>query len=229
MITVHKRRGTWSNSVSRYIALTNFARNIFIEDGFPSDRVDVKPNFIEDPGPPPPSVNRTGVLFVGRLSQEKGVQILVEAARQFGFPVRIAGTGPQMEALRRGAPSVVTFLGPIQREVVIAEMCRAVAVVLPSTWYEGFPMVIIEAFACATPVIASDLGGLSEIVEDGKTGLLAASGDTMALGKQITRLLADQVLSRQLGDAARRTFLKKYTPDVNLKSLESIYAKAVSK
>jgi glycosyltransferase involved in cell wall biosynthesis len=228
MIAVHRRRGTWSGCVDRYIALTNSARQIFVESGFPSARVTVKPNFVEDPGVAGVGRDRSGVLFVGRLSEEKGVATLIDAAREFGFPVRIAGSGPQRDALQRRAPPAVTFLGAISKDAVIAEMRHAVAVVVPSIWYEGFPMVVVESFACATPVVAANLGALAEIVEDGKTGVLAAPGDSISLGGQVMHLLAEPALARQLGEAARRTFLAKYTPEVNLKRLEIIYAEALS-
>jgi glycosyltransferase involved in cell wall biosynthesis len=228
MIAVHKRRGTWAREVDRYIALTNAARQIFVESGLPPARIEVKPNFIEDPGIPSTGGDRSGVLFVGRLSYEKGADILIDAARQFGFPVRIAGNGPQFAALRQSAPPAVTFLGAIGKDAVIAEMRRAAAVVVPSVWYEGFPMVVIESFASATPVVASNLGALAEIVEDGKTGVLAAPGDATSLGRQVTHLLATPSLARHLGEAARNAFLEKYTPGANLKRLEMIYDQAIS-
>jgi glycosyltransferase involved in cell wall biosynthesis len=228
MIAVHTRRGTWVRDVDRYIVLTKSARKIFVESGFPSARIEVKPNFIEDPGIEPTGRDRSGVLFVGRLSHEKGAEILIDAARQFGFPVRIAGTGPQFAGLRQSAPPTVTFLGPIAKDAVLAEMRRAVAVIVPSVWYEGFPMVVVESFASATPVVASNLGALAEIVEDGKTGILSAPGDATSLGQQVMRLLANPSLARHLGEAARNTFLEYYTPDTNLKRLETIYDRALS-
>jgi glycosyltransferase involved in cell wall biosynthesis len=228
MITVHNRRGTWFNEVDRYIALTNFARTVFIRGGFPSTRIEVKPNFIADPGLPAPGLDRSGALFVGRLSQEKGVSPLIQAARQFGFKLRIAGTGPEADSLRKLASPNVTFLGPISKESVIDEIRRASVVVLPSIWYEGFPMVLIEAFACATPVVASNIGALAEIVESGRTGFLATPGDPVELGVHVMRILADPDISESLGQAARRTFLEKYTPDVNLRRLEKIYNDAIS-
>jgi glycosyltransferase involved in cell wall biosynthesis len=228
MIAVHNRRRTWAREVDRYIALTNFARQIFVESGLPRARIEVKPNFIEDPGLAPSGTDRSGVLFVGRLSHEKGAEILIDAARQFGFPVRIAGSGPQLAALRQSAPPAVIFLGTISKDAVIAEMRRAIAVVVPSVWYEGFPMVVVESFACGTPVVASNLGALAEIVEDEKTGVLAVPGDAASLGRQATRLLENPALARQLGVAARNTFLEKYTPGANLERLENIYDQAIS-
>ena len=227
MIAVHRRQGTWLCRVDRYIALTQFARDVFVKGGFPSNRIEVKPNFIDDPGPPLDAIVRNGVLFVGRLSIEKGVSTLIDAARCFGFPLRIAGIGPDMLELQKYATSNVVFLGQISREMVLDEMRRAVAVVLPSVWYEGFPMVILEAFACATPVIASDLGGPSEIIQDGRTGCLTPPGDSAALGECIKRVLENVDFARQLGMAARKLFTERYTPHTNIMQLEGIYLRAV--
>ena len=81
MVSVHHRRGTWCSDVDRYIALTTFSRNKFVDAGFPAERIDIKPNFVTDPGPPRPGKGRSGVLSVGRLSPEKGVSTLVRASR----------------------------------------------------------------------------------------------------------------------------------------------------
>src|SRR6516165_5550593 len=93
MIAVHRRRRTWSTAVDRYIVSSEFGRSVFIEAGFPVQRIDVKPNFMEDPGEPDENVPRNGVFYSGRLSPEKGVRYLVEACVRHGFSLRIAGDG----------------------------------------------------------------------------------------------------------------------------------------
>jgi glycosyltransferase involved in cell wall biosynthesis len=227
MISVHRKRGTWSTEVDRFIALTEFGRRTFVEAGFPEDRIDIKPNFLEDVGESS-DIERHGVLFVGRLSKEKGVRQLVEASTRYQFPLRVAGDGPESEMLQQLAHKNVVFLGQISSEAILKEIKCAAVVAIPSLWYEGFPMVLLEAFACATPVVGSRLGALAELIEDGQTGLHVPAGDSDKLGERIRGLLADTDLSRKLGNAARQIFLKKYTPAVNLKTLEDIYAKARS-
>src|SRR5438876_10015072 len=118
MISVHRNRRTWSTAVGRYIALTEFGRSVFVAAGFPAARIDVKPNFIEDPGPPPADGPRDGVLYVGRLSSEKGVRYLVEACTSRGYPLRIAGTGPDLSAIQHLAAANVTVLGNLPRDAV---------------------------------------------------------------------------------------------------------------
>jgi glycosyltransferase involved in cell wall biosynthesis len=226
MIAVHRKRRTWSTDVDRFIALSEFGRRIFIEAGFPEDRVDVKPNFIEDPGNPPEG-KREGVLFVGRLAEEKGVRYLVEAAARYHFPLRVAGDGPELATLRSLAHSNVNFLGQLSHEAVLSEMRRAVVLVIPSLWYEGFPMAIVEAFASGTPVIASRLGSLAEIIEDGVTGFHVSPGEVDNLGECIQRLISDADLARRLGHMARQAFIDRFTPRSNLRQLESIYQMAV--
>jgi glycosyltransferase involved in cell wall biosynthesis len=226
MIAVHRKRRTWSTDVDRFIALSEFGRQIFLEAGFPAEKIDIKPNFIEDPGEPPDG-EREGVLVVGRLAQEKGVRYLVEAAARYRFPLRVAGDGPELATLRDLAHSNVSFLGRLSPESVLSEMRRAVVLVVPSLWYEGFPMVVVEAFASGTPVIASRLGGLAEIIEDGVTGFHVSPGEVDNLGESIQRLLSDTDLARRLGHMARQAYIDRYTPRSNLRQLESIYQRAV--
>lgn len=227
MIAVHRRRGTWQNDVDRFIALTEFGRRLFVEAGFPNKRIDVKPNFLEDPGEPP-NIPRDGVLFVGRLSPEKGVAALIAASSRYSFPLRIVGDGPEIHSLRRCAGANVKFLGSMSRGAVLEEMTRAAVVAVPSLWYEGFPLVVIEAFACATPVVASRIGALAELIEDGQTGLLASPGSSIKLGECLMQILKNPTLARRFGHSARQTFLARYTPATNLKMIEAIYQRALS-
>ena len=226
MIAVHRRRGTWRNDVDRFIVLSEFGRRIFIEAGFPAERIDVKPNFMEDPGEPL-DIPRGGVLFVGRLSKEKGVDALIKASIRFDFPLRIAGSGSELGLLRGQAGPNVTFLGQLSPDAILAEIRRAAAVAVPSLWYEGFPMVVLEAFACATPVIASRIGALAEIIEHGKTGFLASAGHSTELGESAVKILKNPDMSRQLGRSARQTFLSRYTPEMNLQMIEAIYQRTI--
>jgi glycosyltransferase involved in cell wall biosynthesis len=226
MISVHRKRRTWVKDVNRFITLSQFARRIFTEAGFPAERLDVKPNFIEDPGEPREE-QRTAVLFVGRLSQEKGVKVLIDASARYHFAVRIAGDGPEAKALQSCSHREVNFLGQLPRPDVLNEMRRAIAVVIPSLWYEGFPMVILEAFASGTPVIVSRLGALTEIVDDGVNGFHVTAGDADELGRCIKKIIDDHALTERVGRSARRTFVDRYAPEINLKALKAVYAKAI--
>ena len=141
-----------------------------------------------------------GALFVGRISREKGVEIAVEAWRQQGLPLRIAGDGPLFEQLRSAVlPSTVELLGRQTKEQVFEAMKRAQFLVMPSVWYEGFPMVIVEAFAHGLPVVCSRLGGMAEVVEDGVTGLHFEPGDAADLADKVAQLSADPERCRAMG------------------------------
>ncbi|CAL80626.1 putative glycosyltransferase, group 1 [Bradyrhizobium sp. ORS 278] len=226
MITSHKRRGTWTRPGIRFIALTEFARDLFARSGFDADTIDVKPNFLPDPGEPDGAARREGLLFVGRLSPEKGVDDLICAAATAGVPLRIAGGGPEHERLRREAGPNVTFLGEISRTEVLREMSTTRALVVPSRWYEGFPMVVVEAFARGTPVLASRLGALAEIIRDRETGALNPPGNIAALASNIAEFAGDHALADRCGRSARQTYLSRYTPHANLRLLEAIYRRA---
>ncbi|MCC8984481.1 glycosyltransferase [Bradyrhizobium acaciae] len=228
MIARHQRRGTWSRPGLRLIALTQFAKTLFAQAGFDAGRIDVKPNFMADPGAPDPATPRSGLLYVGRLSREKGVGVLLEAVAGTGVPLRIVGEGPERVALEARAPGNVTFLGALSRAEVLREMANARALVLPSLWYEGFPMVVVEAFARGTPVIASEIGGLAEVVTAGKTGVLVPPGNAVALRSRIVDIQGAPDLAAAWGRAARAAYLEFYAPDENLRLLEAIYARAAA-
>lgn len=228
MVAQHQRRGTWTRPGLRLIALTQFAKTLFAQAGFDAGRIDVKPNFMADPGAPDPAAPRAGLLYVGRLSREKGVGVLLEAVAGTGMPLRIVGEGPERAGLQARAPGNVTFLGGLSRAEVFREMANAQALAVPSLWYEGFPMVVVEAFARGTPVIASEIGGLAEVVTAGKTGALVPPGDAAALRGRIVDLLGGADLASTWGQAARAAYLELYGPDENLRLIEAIYARAAA-
>jgi len=98
---------------------------------------------------------------------------------------------------------------------------------MPSIWYEGFPMVIREAFACGKPVIASRLGAMAELVDDGKTGLLFESGNPVDLAEKIKWLLEHEDACIEMGKNARKVFEEKYTAEKNFEILMDIYSKMI--
>jgi glycosyltransferase involved in cell wall biosynthesis len=228
MVATHRKRGTWSHKVQRVIALTEFARSKFTEAGFNEERIAIKPNFIADPitddelGSP-----RNGALFVGRISVEKGVEVMLRAWRQIAEPLSIAGDGPLFERLSeegKGAP--YRFVGRQNKAEVFSAMKSARFMVVPSLWYEGFPMVIVEAFAHGLPVVCSRLGGMAEVVEDGISGLHFEAGNAVDLADKVQQLLDDPKRCEAMGRAARKQFLEHYGPQKNLAHLERIYAEA---
>ena len=224
MIETSRLRGIWNKYVNRFIALTDFARNKFIEGGLPADRVVVKSNFVTDRGPPPCAEGRNGVLFVGRLSKEKGVDILLQSWQNIpDINLTIVGDGPERQALEKRATSNVEFKGHLNSEQVRAQMHKASVLVMPSIWYEGFPVTLVEAYESGLPVIASRIGSLTELIVEGETGQLFNPGDRVALTKTVTDLFSRPNELVQMSSNARRLYLSSYTPHANFISLMSIY------
>jgi glycosyltransferase involved in cell wall biosynthesis len=230
MVARHRRQGTWQHKVNRFIALTEFAKAKFVEAGFPADKIVVKANFMIDPLVYKPTIIRTMpkfALFVGRISEEKGIKTLLQAWSRLANPpaLNVAGVGP-LEASIQGVMNV-NPLGRQSAAEVSELMQQAAFLVLPSEWYEGFPMVLVEAFAHGLPVLATRLGSMADIIEDGKTGLLFNPGDAADLANKAQWLLDHPQQAQALGDNARQVYLEKYTPEQNYQQLMTIYAQAM--
>lgn len=225
MVQFHRRRQTWHRNVNRFLALTEFARKKFIQGGFPPEKVSVKPNFIADPFLKNQRVQqRSGALFVGRLSHEKGLVTLMNAWRAIkNLPLRIAGDGPLQERVTAMDSHQAIFLGWQPPESISQEMSQASFLIFPSECYENFPLVLVEAFAHGLPIVAPRLGAMSEIVEDGKTGLLFTSRQTDDLIGKIRWMQNHPEACRQMGENARKVYLDRYTPQQNYAMLFTIY------
>lgn len=224
MLTLHRTLGTYRSKVARYIALSEFGRDKFIAGGLPAGRIVVKPNFVDFE--PPVETHREGFLYVGRLSPEKGVTLLADALSAqadtaTAMQLRVAGTGPEAGCLD-GIPGVA-MLGGLDGGQVRVEMGRALALLMPSVWYEGFPRTLVEAYGCGLPVIASRLGSLPELVEEGVTGLLFESGNVADLATKMHWALAHPAEMAEMGRRARRRYEERYTAERNYGHLMQIY------
>jgi len=230
MLTVHRALGTWSRMVGVYIALTEFARRKFIEGGLPAEKIVVKPNFV-DPDPGERTSAGNSAVFVGRLSPEKGVRTLLAAWRRLdGIPLRMVGDGPLgaevAKAAGDGKARAVEWLGRQSHPQVLDLIKGSRFLVFPSEWYEGFPMTLAEAFACGVPVIASRLGAMAEIVEDGRTGLHFNPGDPEDLAAKVEWAWTHPERMAEMGREARREYERKYTAERNYEMLMEIYERA---
>lgn len=222
----HAALGTWTRRVDRFIALTAFSRSVFVRAGLPADKLAIKPNFIADPRVHERHPARTGVLFVGRLSEEKGVDTLLDAWTGLDVPLTVVGDGPQASQLRVRGDANIRFLGRLSQDAVLDAMATAAAVVVPSRWYENFPMTVVEAFAAGTPVIASGLGALNEVVTEGVDGLHFRPNDANHLAAVVREAFGQPGLLARLGQGARSRYERDLTPERNLDMLETIYADA---
>lgn len=223
-LALHGALGTYRSKVTRYIALNRFCRDKFVAAGLPEERIVIKPNFVDIPHQP--EGERSGGLFVGRLSAEKGIEVLLGALD--GMPryrLDVIGTGPEQARLEQHA--TVHALGWQEQESIHARMRRATYLVLPSIWYENFPRTLVEAFACGLPVIASRLGAMAELIEDGRTGLLFDPGSPAALAQKIEWAESHPWQMRQMGFNAREEYERHYTPELNYGRLMEIYGEAI--
>jgi glycosyltransferase involved in cell wall biosynthesis len=142
------------------------------------------------------------LAFAGRLTAQKSLEVAFEAvAANEGVTLLVAGDGPERARLERVAGERVRFLGPQTRERVLELFRAADASLLSSSW-ENFPHTVVEALAVGTPVLATDVGGVAEVVRDGENGLLVPAGDASALGAAIRRFFGDAELRERLCAAA---------------------------
>jgi glycosyltransferase involved in cell wall biosynthesis len=222
-----RARGMYSRRIGAYLALTSFQRDLLIRGGLPANRVRVVPNFLE----PDPGVGdgpRSGSLFVGRLSEDKGVPTLVRASELAPKVVRVAGQGPLSPLVEAAAATGnLEALGQLGKNAVFSQLKGALAMVLPSVWFEGLPVSVLEAYATGTPVIASNIGSLAELVEDGVTGLLVAPGDAEALADRLRWASDHQDEMRRMGLAARREYETRYRGEVHLDGLLGTYQRLI--
>lgn len=219
-LQLHRILRTFERHVDTFVALNRFCREKFILCGLPPEKIVVKPNFVEVPDPGERG-SRKGGLYVGRMAPEKGISVLADALGQTSVPFLAVGEGLESNLLRR-IPHV-NVLGPMPREDVFTRMRESEFLVVPSVWYETFGLVMVEAFANRLPVIASNLGAMAELIEDGVTGLLFDPGCSTDLAEKINWAHAHPGAMRRMGAAARLKYEATYTKDVNYQALKAIY------
>jgi len=232
MLAVHRAARTWSDGVTGYIALTEFSKRKFVGAGLPREKIYVKPNFVT-PDPGPKEDFGDFAVYVGRLSPEKGVKTLLHAWRQLrtSIPLQIIGEGPLRRELERMVSqcklSNVVFAGRLSSEETRSRIRRARLLVLPSECYENFPMTVVEAFSCGTPVICSRLGAMQEIVNDHANGLHFTPGKPEELARTLEWAWSNPRRLQALGKAARRDYEQKYTAEHNYNALMAIYERVM--
>ncbi|HEX6891393.1 MAG TPA: glycosyltransferase [Chryseolinea sp.] len=230
MTTLHNLIGTWKNKVDKFITLTAFARSKFLDSRVKASahQFMLKPNFIEDPGNGT-EVREDFFLYVGRLSEEKGIRVLLNAFRKTDLKLIIIGDGPlqsEVESVVNERRNIL-YLGFQPKSAIMDHLKRTKSLIVPSTWYEGFPLTILEALATGTPVIGSRLGGIAEIVTDKINGILFEAGDENSLIHALNELNSHDF--KVLSTNARTCYLENYTPERNYKMLMDIYQAAMTR
>jgi glycosyltransferase involved in cell wall biosynthesis len=231
MLAGHRLIGTWRSKVDLYIALNEFMRQKAIAGGVPAGKIVIKPNFVgQDPG----IGDGAGgfALFAARLNREKGVPELLAAWQRLGprIPLKLMGDGPLTEEVERAAAAnpAIDYVGRRPLAEFYELLGAARFFIFTSTWYEGFPRVISEAYARGTPIVASAIGPIAEVVADRRTGLHFRPGDVDDLVAKVGWLLEHPEEEAALRQNARAEFEAKYTAQVNLKQLLAIYQRALA-
>ena len=215
--------------VDRFLAPSAFLRDRVVDGGLRADRVEVLPNpVVAPPEPRRARAEPPTLLYASRLVAEKGVDTLLDAAARLpaGVRVRLAGSGRLERAVRsritaEGLP--VDVLGPLPPSEVEAELRAAAVAVLPALWWENCPMAVLEAAAQGVPVVASAVGGVPELVDDGRTGLLVPPGDVAALAGALTRLVSDPGEADRMGRAGWARMRSRHDPAAHVAVLQDVY------
>ncbi|MDE2577604.1 MAG: glycosyltransferase [Hyphomicrobiales bacterium] len=231
------RKGEMRHDIARYIAPSRFLARKYAEHGFDAERIRYVPNFFETQDDAPADAAMMATLrarhgrylaYFGRLSQEKGVSLLIDAAHAAKTPLVLVGDGPQradLEAQVRALGADCVFVGHQSGPALWAHVEAAVAVALPSIWYENAPKSILEAQARGKPAIVSELGGLPEMVEDGVTGFICKSGDRASLADCIARLFAlEPGALAAMGEKARASARTNFTRERYYREMARVYA-----
>lgn len=235
MLVTHRWLKTWHKQVNVFIALNEFARQKFIDGGLPADKIVVKPNFLAS-SPPPSTGSRHStpyVMYAGRLSPEKGCELLLQAWRALpSIPLKIFGDGPLLPQLQQYAQehglTQVEFVGRRSQDEILEAMQHAHLLVVPSLWYEGMPMVVLEAFSRRLPVLVSNVGALAELVHHKINGLNFTLNDATDLAKWVNWSWEHPADLEEIADKAYRDFQERYSADHNYQQLIAIYQRAMA-
>ena len=227
--TLHRRAGAY-DPVQVFICMSRFQAGKMAEGGVYPDRLALLPGFVDTRDLAPRAGPGSGIVYAGRLSSEKGVDVLIEAVgRLGGSRLEVVGDGPErgrLEALAAvRAPGRVGFHGRVPGERVLELVKAAAVAVMPSRCHDNQPMAVLEAFGCGVPVVATSLGGMPELTEGG-AGITVPPEDPDALAGALGRLLGDPARSAAMGRAARARAEQVFSPGRHLAGLERLYERA---
>jgi glycosyltransferase involved in cell wall biosynthesis len=227
---LHKILGTWQDKVDAYITLSKFIKNKLVHSSLqlPPEKIFIKPNFASDRNWRTGGERQNFFLFVGRLSQEKGIQVLLEAAQYHHFHLEIIGTGDLKDLVQEYAQNNahITYHGFQGQDFIIDKMKQCKALLFPSVCYEGMPLTLLEAFSTGTPVIISDIDNLNEMVSNHYDGLHFKTGDSKDLAEKIRYF--EQNATPIFYENARKTYENHYSSEKNYQNLMNIYQKVIN-
>lgn len=228
-VWLHSKLGTWKK-INRIICLTEFQRSLLVKQAIvPEEHTCIKPNFTEAAISGPTDNRPAGALvYVGRLTEEKGVNLLLQLLPLLKQPLVFYGTGQLQSAVSDACENhpLAAYRGYGEKKEIKQVLQKADVLLFPSLWFEGMPMIILESFAAGTPVIASRLGAMTSLIADGVNGFFAEPGDAGSFHEAIQRwnnLSGEE--KNTMRRSAQNTWLQHYTPAANLNRLLEIYRK----
>jgi len=229
-LTRCRQRKAW-HQVDRFVVASEFTKEKYVESGFPQEKISIKPHFVDIPQEP--QDQREGyMLFAGRLSEEKGLNVLLAACRLLkDVPIRILGSGPLEHDIREtislNGLDQVEMSGFLENDDFKRVFRSARFLVLPSVCYENFPRVVAEGFAAGLPIVASRLGSMQELVRDGETGFLFNPRDPNDLALKVREMVDHPDLLGKMQMNAREEYVSRYTPQINFAQLMDIYQQVI--
>lgn len=228
MLAFHNFLNTWKNKIDGYICVSEFVKSQLLLGGFDQDKLHVKHNFVTTDIEPSFEDGRY-YIFAGRLSEEKGIDILLKSFKGNGRKLIIVGDGPlagMVELFARENPNTV-YLGKRPLAEIYSLISKAKALIFPSKWHEPFGRTIVEAFAHGTPVIASAMGGITELITDNYNGFLFNPSDEEGLSKALKHFECVHD-NRKIRQNTYDTYKKSFLPTTNFSRIMSIYNKVLS-
>lgn len=222
-----RNRRLFTDNVHAYITPTNFVKLKLAEAGFPENQIAVIPNALEIPETAVDCSQNAYAAYAGRFSPEKGIETMLDAARIAPIELRIAGDFAPMPHLAENPPPNVRFLGEVSSESLTAHYRGARFLVFPSIWYETFGLVMAEAMSHGVPVVASNIGAVPELVEDGVTGLLFEPGNPADLAEKMRAMWENPETCARMGRAARNRVARECAEEAHYRRLMAVYEQAM--
>ena len=220
--------GLFKKNVTIYIAVSEYVKSRLVSSGFDKDLITVIPNMVNIPKTNVEPTNGKYVAYIGRISEEKGIKTLLAAASRVpNMQLLLAGNGPLLPEYKRCVQKNANFIGRLNKQQLVSFYQHARFIVVPSEWYETFGLVVAEAMSHGLPVIASRIGGLPELVEDGVTGLLFEPGNSEDLAGKMKLLWDNSDLCKKMGEAGRDKATREYNENIYYKRLIAAYKKAI--
>jgi len=231
-LTIRLHRKAFMEKINKFIALTDFVKTKFVQAGFREEKIEVEGNFLVDNRYKASNDKDNYAVFIGRLSEEKGVETLLNAFQKtHGLKLKVAGNGHLEEKLKhyvhQNRIPNVEFLGFVSGRQKLELLHKAKFSIFPSQWYETFGMSILESFSVGTMVVASKIGALPELVKDGKNGLLFEPGNANDLAEKVNYLYENPDRALEMGRNARKFVQENFGAEKHYQQLMEIYRRAI--